>query len=58
MDSKEHASDNLISLSKAWNDLKSSKHLHEVIDLCAISQPEHQSQTIDQRYQQTVYAKA
>ncbi|HIF0232296.1 TPA: hypothetical protein ACXYK5_002214 [Legionella pneumophila] len=42
MDSKQHASDNFISLSQAWNDLKSGKHFHELVDACTIAQSEHE----------------
>lgn len=48
MDSKQHASDNFISLSEAWENLKSGKYMHEMVNACKtaklIAHNKHQSE--------------
>ena len=38
MDGLNHASDEFISLSEGWENLKSNKYMHEMINACEIAQ--------------------
>ena len=38
MDGLNHASDKFISLSEAWDNLKSNKYMHEMINSCEVAQ--------------------